>query len=211
MTTPDKPLMGKKQLIKSTFIAFVIGAVVLVTAVLPAEYGIDPLGTGKLFGFSRLHQKETPKKESQGTPKMKFRKIKLAEVGSGPDIPKPEEANNPAPKTQFEARYDSITVNVPPKKGIEYKFKTLKHGSVTYEWSTNDDTVVYLDFHGEVKEENPPADVFYESYTVAYASNMAGTLTAPFEGKHGWYFRNNSDEAVTISIILKGEYQLFEK
>ena len=52
MITKNQPNLNKGQLLKSLIIALIIGAVVLVTAVLPAEYGLDPLGTGKLFGFS---------------------------------------------------------------------------------------------------------------------------------------------------------------
>ncbi|MBM3778502.1 MAG: hypothetical protein FJW23_09725 [Acidimicrobiia bacterium] len=38
----------------ATATAFVLAAVILVTAVLPAEYGVDPLGTGAAFGLSAL-------------------------------------------------------------------------------------------------------------------------------------------------------------
>ena len=85
----------------------------------------------------------------------------------------------------------------------------LKYGSVKYEWYSQNKEIVFLDFHGEVEEENPPKEVFYESYTVAYSNNMGGTFTAPFKGKLGWYFRNLSDKEITIIIKLKGQYKLF--
>jgi hypothetical protein len=37
---------------------------------------------------------------------------------------------------------------------------------------------------------------------------MAGTFLAPFEGKHGWFFRNNGDQDVTVTLRLKGQYSL---
>jgi len=46
------PSVGK--LIRATLFALILAAVVLVVAVLPAEYGIDPLGTGKLLGLTQL-------------------------------------------------------------------------------------------------------------------------------------------------------------
>jgi len=49
MTTNEEPVMGNKQLIKYLIISILIGGFVLVTAILPAEYNIDPLGTGKLL------------------------------------------------------------------------------------------------------------------------------------------------------------------
>ncbi|VEE05158.1 Uncharacterised protein [Chryseobacterium gleum] len=45
-------ILDKKSIIKQVIYALIIGAVLLVSAVLPAEYGIDPLGIGKATGFS---------------------------------------------------------------------------------------------------------------------------------------------------------------
>lgn len=207
MTTKNQSLNNKRKILKSIILAFFIGTIVLLVAVLPAEYGIDLLGTGKLFGFSKLHNKEVEMNKTSTTG-LNFKKITLNDVGSSTDILKPIEANNPPPKQQFLKREDVIKVIVPAKKGIEYKVKMLKYGSMKYEWSTTDQ-IIFTDFHGEVKQDNPPKDVFYESYTVAYSNNMGGTLTAPFEGKHGWYFKNLIDNDVVVVIKLKGEYELF--
>lgn len=203
MTTNNQPNLTKGQLLKSLFIALLIGGVVLVAAVLPAEYGLDPLGTGKLFGFSKLYQEN-----NDTNVRLNFKKITMDKLGSSVSVPRPIEADNPAPEVQSPERIDTITVAIPAKKGIEYKFKSLKYGRTKYEWST-DTGIVYIDFHGEVKQENPPKNVFYESYTLAYSNNMAGTLTAPFEGKHGWYFRNETNEDILVTIKLNGQYELF--
>jgi hypothetical protein len=209
MTTKNQPNLNKGQLLKSLIIALIIGAVVLITSVLPAEYGLDPLGTGELFGFSKLYQRDKQIENINPNSSLNFKKIKMEKLGSSPNIPKPMEANNPPPKIQYSKREDTITVVVPSEKGIEYKFKSLKYGSIEYEWST-DKGIVYIDFHGEVKQENPPKNVFYESYTLAYSNNMAGTLTSPFEGKHGWYFRNETKEDIVVTIKLNGHYKLFK-
>lgn len=202
MTQINQPEMGKKQLIKSILIALIIGAFILVSAVLPAEYNLDPIGTGKLFGFNKLYIKEVPKETVQ------MKKLTIEKLGSSKDVLKPNEANNPAPKEQYSEQNDIISIVVPAGKGIEYKFNALKYASVKYEWECSNKNIVFLDFHGEVKEENPPKNVFYESYTLAYSSNMAGTFTAPFEGKHGWYFKNENKNDITITIKLKGQYKL---
>jgi len=202
MEQNNQLVVRKKQVLKSVSIAFIIGILVFIIAVLPAEYGKDPLGTGNLFGFSRLYIKEN-------TNQLNFKKIALKDVGSPSSITKPVEANNPASEKQFDIIQDSITVKIPAKKGIEYKVKMLKYGSTKYEWYSLNKEIVFLDFHGEVEEKNPPKEVFYESYTVAYSNNMGGTFTAPFKGKHGWYFKNLSTKEITIIIKLKGQYKLF--
>lgn len=160
MEQNNQLVVRKEQVLKSISIAFIIGILVFIIAILPAEYGKDPLGTGKLFGFSRLYIKEN-------TNQLNFKKIALKDVGSPSNITKPVEANNPALEKQFDIIQDSITVKIPAKKGIEYKVKMLKYGSTKYEWYSLNKEIVFLDFHGEVEEKNPPKEVFYESYTVA--------------------------------------------
>ncbi len=210
MTTNDQPVMGKKQLIKYLIISILIGGIVLVTAILPAEYNIDPLGTGELFGFSRLYTEPAEEEIGMENAALKFKKLTIEESGSGPDVPVPEKVNAPAPAEQYTMREDNdITVVVPAGKGIEYKFKMLKYGSTKYEWTT-DGSILYSDMHGELLLANPPEDEFFESYAEAYSNNMTGTLLAPFEGIHGWYFRNKNKEDVTVNIKLKGQYQLFD-
>lgn len=215
MALQEKPTMTKKQLVKSVLIALLVGVIVLVTAVLPAEYNIDPLGAGRLLGFSKLYVDDTVEETIQvgndQTGQSNHKKLKLEKLGSPPSVAKPIEADNPGPTRQFDEQNDTINVVVLPGKGIEYKFRALKYGSIKYEWATIDNKIVYIDFHGEVFQENPPENVFYESYTLAYSNNMAGTFTAPFEGKHGWYFRNENKDTVNVTLHLKGQYKLFEK
>ncbi len=211
METNDHPIMTKKQLIKSVFTALFIGITVLVVAVLPAEYNIDLLGAGELFGFNKLYVQPTENEINAQIVPTNFKKLTIEEIGSDPDVPKPIEVDNPPPAQQYSIQEDNnISVVVKAGKGIEYKFKALKYGKIKYEWSTNDGSVLYSDMHGEVLLENPPKEEFFESYTEAYSNNMTGTLTAPFEGIHGWYFRNKNKEDVTVSIKLKGQYQLFD-
>ena len=52
------PAPSMARLVKAMLIALVVAAIVLVTAVLPAEYGIDPLGTGRMLGFDQLFAAE---------------------------------------------------------------------------------------------------------------------------------------------------------
>jgi len=207
MTTKDQPHLTKGQVVKSLIIALTVGVIVLLIAVLPAEYGIDPLGTGKLFGFSNLYQGNNQPKNKARNASLTFKKIEMGQLGSPASTPRPNEADTPPPEAQYLKREDTIAVIVAAEKGIEYKFKSLKYGSIKYEWTT-DRGIVYIDFHGEVKQENTPKNVFYESYTLAYSNNMAGTLITPFEGKHGWYFRNETKQDIVVTLVLSGQYQL---
>ena len=52
-------LPTNKRLFRSTIIAVVSAAVILVTIVLPSEYGIDPAGIGSLTGLKRMGEIKT--------------------------------------------------------------------------------------------------------------------------------------------------------
>lgn len=211
MTEIIHPILETKKIIKATVVALTIGIIILVTAVLPAEYGIDPTGLGKAMGFTKLHQ---PNEKTEVDTSLQVvekpsshRILKLENGGSGADVKRPIEANNPPPEKQLAERQDSIQITIPAGEDLEYKIDMLKYGTVKYEWLTSKGTV-FFDFHGEVKEKNPSDNVYYESYTVAYSNNMIGNFLSPFEGKHGWYFKNLNDTTITISIRLKGQYAL---
>lgn len=212
MTEINHPILETKKIIKATIVALIIGIILLVIAVLPAEYGIDPTGAGKILGFSKLHQpvgKTDITNSVQVVEQPSHRILKLENGGSATEVERPSEANNPAPEKQFEEREDSLQVVIPAGGAIEYKINMLKYGKVKYEWITNVESV-FFDFHGEVKQTNPPGNVYYESYTVAYSNNMIGNFLSPFEGKHGWYFKNENDTTAIISIRLKGQYELIK-
>jgi hypothetical protein len=106
--------------LKATAVALVVASVVLVVAVLPAEYGIDPLGTGRALGLTALAG------------------VKDA-AASSPAAPT---ANQPAALAQ-----DTYTVELRPFEGVEYKYRLEQGRGLVYEWTTN--APVEWDFHGE--------------------------------------------------------------
>ncbi|MEH6595344.1 MAG: hypothetical protein V7736_07330 [Colwellia polaris] len=101
-------------------------------------------------------------------------------------------------------RSDTITITIPAGKGLEYKLNMAKHAHVEYEWQT-DGTALYFDFHGE-----PAGDTtgYYESFSITTSNNMKGSLTTPFNGSHGWYWKNNSSNDVDVSLTTKGYYTI---
>jgi hypothetical protein len=53
----DLPSTGK--LIKSTILAAIAAGVLLVTVVMPSEYGIDPTGMGQMLGLTEMGEIKT--------------------------------------------------------------------------------------------------------------------------------------------------------
>ena len=50
----DRELPSTQKLIKSIILAIVTAVVLLVTVVMPAEYGIDPTGIGEAIGLKNM-------------------------------------------------------------------------------------------------------------------------------------------------------------
>ena len=55
----NSELPSKAKLVKSTLLSIVIAGIILVTAVLPAEYGIDPTGIGSALGLTSMGEIKT--------------------------------------------------------------------------------------------------------------------------------------------------------
>ncbi len=52
-------LPSPQQLRRSTIIALIVAALLLVTTVMPAEYGSDPTGIGRLLGLTQMGEIKT--------------------------------------------------------------------------------------------------------------------------------------------------------
>ena len=118
------------------------------------------------------------------------------------DTTKQESYSVPSDTIQQEPQV--IEVTVPAGKGIEYKFYMQKFEKMAYEWLTDGESI-YFDLHGE-----PQGDTtgYFESYTIATSNEMQGSFTAPFEGSHGWYWKNNGNDPIAIQLIVEGQYQV---
>ena len=99
---------------------------------------------------------------------------------------------------------DIQTITVPAGKGLEYKFQVNKDDPLKYEWKT-DGGKLYYDFHGEPK--GAAKDVF-ESFEIKTQNQAYGLLLAPFQGVHGWYWKNKTTKPVTITLKTNGIYQI---
>jgi len=114
------------------------------------------------------------------------------------------ELTQPIESNQPKASQDSITVTIPARGEVEYKVLLTKGAALQYSWKTGG-TELFFDFHGDPKGDTTG---YYESYQKGSESEVSGTLTAPFEGKHGWYWKNSSSEPVDVSLEIKGAYSI---
>ncbi|SFC91748.1 hypothetical protein [Pseudoalteromonas denitrificans] len=97
---------------------------------------------------------------------------------------------------------DKVEIEIPANRGLEYKLLMEKYAHLEYQWQTNGKPL-YFDFHGEPKGDTTG---YFESFSITTSDNMKGSLTTPFAGSHGWYWKNTTDEPVTVTLTIKGNY-----
>ena len=163
----------------ATLFAAFVAFVVLLLFVLPAEYGIDPTKIGQITGISKLSE------NSHGL-----------ELGDRLGTVSRVEPNAP--------RNDTVTIQLGVLADNEYKFHLMANQSLLYSWTSTGP--VDFDFHGDPDRPSRPGE--FSSYDAGQGIGSSGSFQAPFDGRHGWYFRNVGDEPVTITLQTWGYYEV---
>ena len=101
---------------------------------------------------------------------------------------------------------DTITVELPARGDTEYKLLLKNGATIIYSWQTDGEALFY-DFHGEPSADTTGA---FKSFEKGTENQANGNLTASFVGTHGWYWKNNSRLPVTITLKVKGDYELLK-
>jgi hypothetical protein len=170
--------------------AMLVAGVVLMAAILPAEYGVDPLGTGRVLGLTSLAQaNESAAGEGEGA--------------SAQELPQSLEPVRPGANTAqaVPLKQDTVTFKLGPREGMEYKYRMEKGASFVYSWTSTGR--VNFDFHGE--PVGAPKG-YAESYQMGEGQNAAGSFFAPTPGIHGWFWENLSDNDITVTLTSTGFY-----
>ncbi len=170
-----------KRLALATSVAAVVAGIVLVTAVLPAEYGIDPIGTGRPLGLLDLYD------ASAGAEVYPAAEAEAAEAQESVERPRIY-------------KVESTEFTLAPGQGFEYKYELAKGAGMVYAWKATGP--VNYEFHGDPQDRTLKV-ISYEKAAGDYAS---GTLTAPYTGIHGWFWENAGTTAVTVSLTSAGFY-----
>lgn len=193
-------LPSTAKLIKSTIAAMVLATVILVTAVLPAEYGIDPTGIGRTLGLTKMGEIKVSLAQEAAAEAIAAESTK-AEAQEAP-VPEASIAKTDVETQPVNSiKTDSITVTLAPDQGREIKVKMAKGGKVSYSWKTSNDRANF-DVHGDSEK----LQIRYFNYSKGSAESDSGVLVAEFDGKHGWFWRNRSGKPMTITLVVKGEF-----
>ncbi len=219
-------LPSTARLVMSTVIAAVAALVILITIVLPAEYSIDPTGIGRALKLTQMGEikkqlaieAEVDRQRDRQQSPVPDRRSSLVGLLAGllispaaahpnhdddtenrmtPGAKPPIAVAQPAPP----GKTDEVIFTLKPNEGIEYKMTMLRGGVAQFSWRTDGGKVNY-DMHG-----TPKAGGKETSYKKGReVASDTGSLTAAYDGSHGWFWRNRGSANVTITLRVDGAY-----
>lgn len=172
-----------RSITKAVIVAFAAAVVILLTTVLPAEYGIDPLRTGAALGLLGLSKTADTTAGGRATPAQAG--IYTSQSG--------------------DYKVDSEDLALLPGEGVEIKYHMQKGAGMVYGWKANGK--VQFEFHGE-PDQKPRPD-YFESYLLddkLGQDHSYGSFTAPTTGIHGWFWENKGKKEVQIHLTTAGFY-----
>ena len=172
-------------LVKTTFVAIVVATILLFTTILPAEYGVDPIGTGRMLGLTAI---SSPPVE-QGAP---------TATAGGPLVPTPL---GPIGQYPAEFKVDTREIVVDPYQFVEYRYRLEQGATMLFSWSAN--LAPIYDFHADPDGTPAPEPVSFDKASKRQAS---GSFVAPFTGIHGWFWENPGGDTLRISLTTAGFY-----
>lgn len=194
MTHNEQPTrrMPRGRLIAATLGALALGVLIVLGAILPAEFNQDPLGVGKLSGLSRLWAPDDKTVDTKG--------------GTGPLA------------RDYETLPRTDIVEIPlggfltgrNNSELEYKVRMQKGATLIYSWQVigaDRADEFHFDQHGHTTPKNGEQMVV-ATYKQAFGLKQQGSLTAPFDGIQGWQFVNSSEKPVVVRVKLTGFYEL---
>jgi hypothetical protein len=115
---------------------------------------------------------------------------------------------------EYSADYRTDVIDIPLAAGgeLEYKLGLNEGDSIVYQWDAvdlKDPESLYAEFHGHTPPVDNVGDLMF--YRKATGGTERGTLVAPFSGIHGWYLRNDGEEAIVVRLKVAGFYELLEQ
>lgn len=218
---PDlSELPSSGQLLRSTLIALIAAGVLLVTVVMPAEYAIDPTGAGRLLGLTQMGELKQTLAEEAATEAQPPAEAAPAEpAATTPDKDEPLAAQaEPAPAAaptpaqpeppKVATQQHEVNLTLKPNQATEIKLEMKEGAKANFHWTANGGRLNY-DTHGDPYKA-PKG--FYHGYGKGKnAPELQGELVAAFDGKHGWFWRNRTNETVKLTLRTDGEYITIEQ
>ena len=232
-------LPSTRKLVRSTVIAAVSATAILVTVVLPAEYGIDPTGVGSALNLTEMGEIKTQLAAEAEADAARDAGTRAAPPTGADATPLPPAAVGVVPPPVA-----PLAPPAPPAPPVPERQSSLfgaigslfVSSAVAQEMRQDEMTITLAPGEGaEIKltmQEGEIASfawvvseggaVNYDTHgdgggqNISYekgrsVSSDEGTIQAAFTGNHGWFWRNRGDAPVSLTLRTSGTYTAFER
>lgn len=194
----DRELPPTGKLIKSTLLAIATAGVLLVTVVMPAEYGIDPTGVGNAIGLKKMGEIKTSLAQEAAAEETAADEAKTQILKTETVLPKTQSLEL---QPSITLPSNELSVTLAPDEGTEIKALMRKGAIVSYEWWT-DGGKANFDVHADSRK----LKINYHNYSKGSEVRKSGEIIAAFDGSHGWFWRNRTNKNITITLKTQGDY-----
>jgi hypothetical protein len=209
MDKSSRPTLSNRQLLASVLLALIGGVLLTLLVVLPAESGKDPSGFGAVSGLDQLSTTRQVESRALGKPDQAghsglYVAIDPANISPvvddfGDSIPALDGANLRVHDTPYKS--ETIEIDIDTHGQVEYKAIMSQGEVLLYEWVA--DGEVYYDFHAHQVEGNPE---FWTRYSEGEGRKDQGSIVAPYQGQHGWFWMNTESRPITVRLTIAGYY-----
>jgi hypothetical protein len=122
-----------RKLATATGVSVLVAALLLVTVILPAEYGMDPVGTGRALGLAELSRPAAT----------------------------PPAAGGPVSPQLSAFKTDSREFKIGPYEFLEFKYELAKGATMLYDWKAT--APVTFNFHADPAGQPKDASKSFEN------------------------------------------------
>ena len=222
-------------LVRATLGAAAAAAVVLTLFWLPAEYGIDPTGLGRVFGLTQMGEikqqlyAEAAAEDAAlaapatapampGDPGVMQRldaiEARLATIAAavGAGLPPAAAPTTASPTDSAEvATAAALAEPEAPAWRDEVSYTLAPGEGVEVKLVMTEGAVAQFEWSANGAALNHDTHGDGGSQRVMYergrgVPSQVGELVAAFTGNHGWFWRNRTDEPVTFTLRTRGDY-----
>jgi len=185
------------QLRRSTIIAAISAVAIGVMVYLPAEYGTDPTGVGRILGLTEMGEIKQQLAAEAEADRLLDAALDAADDTSSllDDI---FGLFVSAAHAQ-EAWQEEISFTLAPGESTEIKATMEEGATMAYAWVATGGRVNF-DLHAHSGSDAVTYD------TGRGQTSGEGNFETPFAGDHGWFWRNRDSVKLTVTLQLRGEY-----
>ena len=98
-------------------------------------------------------------------------------------------------------KIDGVEFQLAPFESVEYSYRMAIGSSFVYSWRADQELVFNLHSSPDLTPAGQASD-YAESFAAGRSRQAQGMYSAPFSGRHGWFWENRTDQSATLVLSV---------